>query len=176
MKLLSVNVSLAKEVPYKGKTITTGIFKEPVEGRVMLRELNLDGDGQADLKAHGGTYKSVYVYSIENYNYWKRELGRDDFTFGQFGENFTVEGMLDDEVHIGDIFRVGDALVEVTQPRVPCFKLGLRMGMVEFPKLFHKGERPGFYLRVLEEGEVGAGDVFERVETDPERVTVRHWG
>ena len=173
MKLLSVNVSLPKEVPYKGKTITTGIFKEPVEGRVMLRETNLDGDGQADLKAHGGTYKAVYVYSIENYNYWKRELGRDDFTFGQFGENFTVEGMLDDEVHIGDIFRVGDALVEVTQPRVPCFKLGLRMGMVEFPKLFHNGERPGFYLRVLEEGEVGAGDVFERVEADPERMTVR---
>ena len=173
MKLLSVNVSLPKEVPYKDKTITTGIFKEPVEGRVMLRELNLEGDGQADLKAHGGIHKAVYVYSIENYDHWKRELGRDDFTYGQFGENFTVEGMLDDEVHVGDLFRVGDALVEVTQPRVPCFKLGLRMGLTQFPKLFHASERVGFYFSVLEEGEVGAGDVIERVEVDPERMTVR---
>lgn len=173
MKLLSVNVSLPKEVTYKEKTTTTGIFKEPVEGRVMLGELNLDGDGQADLNAHGGPHKAVYVYSIENYEYWKDRLGRDDFTYGQFGENFTVEGMLDEEVHIGDVFRVGDALVQVTQPRVPCFKLGLRMGLVEFPKLFHSGERVGFYFRVLEEGEVGAGDVFERVKVDPERMTVR---
>jgi MOSC domain-containing protein YiiM len=173
MNLLSVNVSMPKEVPYKGKTVTTGIFKEPVGGRVMLREFNLDGDGQADLKAHGGPHKAVYVYSIENYDYWKSELGRDDFTFGQFGENFTVEGMLDDDIHIGDQFRVGDALVEVTQPRVPCYKLGLRMGSAEFPKLFHSGERVGFYFRVLEEGEVGEADVIERVKVDPERMTVR---
>ena len=173
MKLLSVNVSLPKEVPYKDKTITTGIFKEPVEGRVMLRELNLEGDGQADLKAHGGIHKAVYVYSIENYDHWKRELGRDDFTYGQFGENFTVEGMTDGEVHIGDQYRVGGALLEVTQPRVPCFKLGLRMDSSEFPKMFHTGERMGFYFRALEEGEVGAGDVIERVKIDPERMTVR---
>lgn len=137
MKLLSVNVSLAKEIPYRGRTVTTGIFKEPVNSRVMLRALNLDGDQQADLKGHGGIYKAVYVYSIENYDYWKRELGRTDFApAAQFGENFTVEGMLDDDVHVGDVFRVGGALVEVTQPRVPCFKLGIKMGAPQFVRTF----------------------------------------
>lgn len=173
MKLLSVNVSLPKEVQYNGKTMTTGIFKEPVKKRVMLRTMNLGGDGQADLVGHGGIYKAVYVYSIENYEYWKSELGRNDFTYGQFGENFTVEGMLEDEIHIGDVFRVGGALVEVTQPRVPCAKLGFKMGMAKFPKLFLQNSRVGFYLRVLEEGEVGAGDVIERVKVDAERMTVR---
>ena len=173
MKLLSVNVSLPTEVLYRGKTITTGIFKEPVNGRVMLRTLNLDGDGQADLKGHGGIHKAAYVYSIENYDYWKRELDRTDFGFGQFGENFTVEGMLEDEIHVGDVFRVGNALVEVTQPRVPCYKLGIKMGLPRFVKMFLASCRVGFYLRVLEEGEVGAGDVFHRVKTDPERMTVR---
>lgn len=173
MKLLSVNVSLPKEVQNNGKTMTTGIFKEPVKKRVMLRTMNLDGDGQADLVGHGGIYKAVYVYSIENYEYWKSELSRNDFTYGQFGENFTVEGMLEDEIHIGDVFRVGGALVEVTQPRVPCAKLGFKMGMAKFPKLFLQNSRVGFYLRVLEEGEVGAGDVIERVEVDAERMTVR---
>ena len=173
MKLLSVNVSLPKEVPYVGQMTTTGIFKEPVSGRVMLRTLNLDGDGQADLKAHGGMYKAAYVYSMENYDYWTRELGRADFTFGQFGENFTVEGMLEDEIHIGDVFRVGTALVEVTQPRVPCFKLGIKMGLAQFPKMFLNSCRVGFYLRVLEEGEVGVGDLFEHVTGDAERMTVR---
>jgi MOSC domain-containing protein YiiM len=173
MKILSVNVSLPKEVPYRGKIITTGIFKESVEGRVTLRSSNLDGDGQADLVAHGGVYKAAYVYSIENYDYWERELGRTDFTFGQFGENFTVEGMLEDKVHIGDVFRVGEALVEVTQPRAPCYKLGIKMSLPRFLKMFLDSCRVGFYLRVLEEGGVGAGDTFERVRTDPERVTVR---
>lgn len=173
MKLLSVNVSLPIEVQYNGKTMTTGIFKEPVKKRVMLRTMNLDGDGQADLVGHGGIYKAVYVYSIENYEYWKSELSRNDFTYGQFGENFTVEGMLEDEIHIGDVFRVGGALVEVTQPRVPCAKLGFKMGMAKFPKLFLQNSRVGFYLRVLEEGEVGAGDVIERVKVDAERMTVR---
>ena len=173
MKLLSVNVSLPKEVLYKGKTVTTGIFKEPVNGRVMLRALNLDGDGQADLIGHGGIHKAAYAYSIENYDYWKRALGRTDFTFGQFGENFTVEGMLEDEIHVGDVFRVGSALVEVTQPRVPCYKLGIKMGLSGFEKKFLASCQVGFYLRVLEEGEVGAGDVFERVGIDPERMTVR---
>ena len=121
MKLLSVNVSPPVEVLHRGKTITTGIFKEPVNRRVMLRTMNLDGDGQADLTAHGGIYKAAYVYSIENYDYWKQELARTDFAFGQFGENFTVEGMPEDEIHVGDVFRVGGALVEVTQPRVPCY-------------------------------------------------------
>ncbi|MBI4382355.1 MAG: MOSC domain-containing protein [candidate division NC10 bacterium] len=172
MKLLSVNVSLPKEAPYMDKTTTTGIFKEPVSGRVVLRSLNLDGDGQADLKGHGGIYKAAYAYSIENYDYWKRELGRADFTFGQFGENLTVEGMLEDAINIGDQFSVGRALVEVTQPRVPCFKLGIKMGMPQFPKMFLASCRVGFYLRVLEEGEVGAGDVLERVKTDPNRMSV----
>ena len=172
MKLLSVNVSLPKEIDHRGKTVTTGIFKEPVDGRVMLRGLNLDGDGQADLIGHGGKFRAVYVYSYDNYAYWKRELGRTDFTFGQFGENFTVEGMLDDAVHVGDIFRVGGALVEVTQPRVPCFKLAIRMGLEGFQNLLLSSNRIGFYLRVLEEGEVGAGDVIEPVKTDPRRMTV----
>ena len=173
MKLLSVNVSPPVEVMHRGKTVTTGIFKEPVNRRVMLRTMNLDGDGQADLTAHGGIYKAAYVYSIENYDYWKQELGRTDFAVGQFGENFTVEGMPEDEIHVGDVFRVGGALVEVTQPRVPCYKLGIKMGLPQFVKMFLASCRVGFYLRVLEEGEVGAGDVFDRVRTDPERMSVR---
>ena len=173
MKLLSINVSPPTEVVHKGETLTTGIFKKPVEGRVMLGTLNLDGDGQADLVGHGGIYKAVYAYPVENYEYWKRELGRIDLAYGQFGENFTVEGMVEDEVHIGDVFRVGDALVEVTQPRVPCYKLGIKMGLPKFVKMFLASCRVGFYLRVLEEGEVGAGDVVYRVRADPGRTTVR---
>ena len=173
MKLLSVNVSPPTEVAHGGKTVTTGIFKRPVEGRVMLRTLNLDGDRQADLVGHGGIYKAVYAYSVENYEYWERELGRTDLAFGQFGENFTVEGMPEDEIHVGDVFRVGGALVEVTQPRVPCYKLGIKMGVRGFEKTFLASCRVGFYLRVLEEGEVGAGDGLKRIRTDPERITVR---
>ena len=173
MKLLSVNVSLPREVTHGSETVSTGIFKEPVSGRVMLRTSNLDGDGQADLENHGGIYRAAYAYPIENYDHWRRELGRTDLTFGQFGENFTVERMVEDDVHIGDVFRLGDALVEVTQPRPPCFKLGIKMGMAGFPKLFLASGRVGFYLRVLEEGEVSAGDVFELVEGDPEQVSVR---
>jgi MOSC domain-containing protein YiiM len=173
MKLLSVNVSRPREVAHGGETVTTGIFKQPAEGRVMLGTLNLEGDGQADLVGHGGIYKAAYAYSVENYEYWKRELGRAELPFGQFGENFTVEGMQEDEVHIGDHFRVGGALVEVTQPRVPCYKLGLKMGLKGFEKKFLASCRVGFYLRVLEEGEVGMGDGLDRVGIDPERITVR---
>jgi MOSC domain-containing protein YiiM len=173
MKLLSVNVSLPREFAHGSETVSTGIFKEPVAGRVVLRMSNLDGDGQADLENHGGIYRAAYAYSIENYDHWRRELGRADLTFGQFGENFTVERMVEDNIHIGDVFRIGDALVEVTQPRPPCFKLGIKMGMAGFPKLFLASGRVGFYLRVLEEGEVGAGDVFECVEGDPEQMSVR---
>ena len=173
MKLLSVNVSLPKEVPHGRETVSTGIFKEPVGGRIMLRTTNLDGDGQADLENHGGVDRAAYAYSIKNYDHWRRELGRAKFAFGQFGENFTVEGMVEDDIYIGDVFRVGDALVEVSQPRPPCFKLGIKMGMAGFPKLFLASGRVGFYLRVLEEGEVGARDAFERVESDPEQVSVR---
>ena len=145
MKLLSVNVSRPREVAHGSETVTTGIFKEPVEGRVMLGTLNLDGDGQADLVGHGGIYKAAYAYSVENYEYWKRELRRADLAFGQFGENFTVEGMLEDEVHVGDVFRVGGALVEVTQPRVPCYKLGLKMGLQRIREEV-SGQLPGGLL------------------------------
>ena len=172
MRILSVNVSLPKIVEYKGDKVETGIFKEPVADRVMVRKLNLDGDRQADLSVHGGENKAVYVYSIENYEYWKLELGRDDFTYGQFGENLTVEGMTDDVVRIGDVFSVGGASVQVTQPRVPCYKLVIKMENPKFLKLFLASRRTGFYLRVLKEGGVGAGDEFELIERDPEPLTV----
>ena len=133
----------------------------------------LDGDGEADRSVHGGVHKAAYAYPREHYGDWSRELGRSDFTFGQFGENFTVEGMLEDEIRIGDVFRVGAARVEVTQPRMPCYKLGIRMGMERFPKLFMASGRSGFYLKVVEEGEVGAGDRFEPVGHKPEGITVR---
>lgn len=173
MKLLSVNVSLPKEVTHGRGTVETGIFKLPVTGRLMLRKLNLDGDGQADLMNHGGPHRAVYVYPVENYGYWARELGRGDLGFGQFGENFTVEGLTEDEVCIGDTFRVGETLVQVSQPRPPCFKLGIKMGLPRFPKLFLASGRVGFYLRVLEEGEVGAGDALEPAGGERGRMTVR---
>ena len=172
MKLLSVNVSLPKPVAHGDETVVTGIFKEPVGGPVMLRRLNLEGDGQADPQNHGGEYKAVYAYAIEHYEFWKRELGRDGFPPGQFGENFTVQGMTEDDIHIGDAFRVGSALIQVTQPRSPCYKLAVKMGLPNFPKQFLASGRVGFYLRVLEEGEVSAGDAVERVLVDPERLTV----
>ena len=173
MKLLSVNAATLQNVPYRGRTVTTGIFKEPLQNRVMVRTLGLDGDKQADLSVHGGPDKAIYAYPFEHYASWTHELGRNDLTLGQFGENFTVEGMLEDDVHIGDIFHVGSALVEVTQPRQPCYKLGIKMGDARFPKRFLTSGRSGFYLRVLEEGEVGAGDVIHRVKVDPKRMTVR---
>lgn len=173
MQLLSVNVSQPKAISYRGKTVRTGIFKEPVKGRVMLRRLNLDGDGQGDLNVHGGPDKAVYVYTVEHYDFWARALGRNDFESGQFGENFTVEGMPEERIHIGDVFRVGSALVEVSQPRVPCYKLGLKMGSTRFIKQFLASGRVGFYLRVLEEGEVGAGDEIHRVRAGPEQMTIR---
>ena len=173
MTLASVNVSMPREVPGDGKTVTTGIFKKRVEGRVMVRRLNLEGDGQADLWGHGGAFRAVYAYSFENYDYWARQLGRNDFAIGQFGENFTVEGMGDDEVCVGDVFRIGDAVLEVSQPRIPCYKLALKMGIEGFQNRFLKSGRVGFYLRVLEEGEVGAGDDVVLVKRDPSAMTVR---
>lgn len=172
MRILSVNVSLPRVVEYRGKKVETGIFKEPVSGRVMVRTLNLDGDRQADLRVHGGADKAVYAYTIENYEYWQRKLARDDFSYGQFGENLTVTGMTDDVVRIGDVYGVGGATVQVTQPRLPCYKLAIRMGMPTFPKLFLASRRTGFYMRVLEEGEVGAGDEWRLLERDPEPLTV----
>ena len=156
-ELVSLNVGKPREVDRDGEKIATGIFKRPVEGRVALRATNLEGDGQADLSVHGGIHKAVYVYSCDHYAFWREALGREDLRYGQFGENFSVAGWTDDQVHIGDVFRVGTALLEVSQPRDPCMKLGLRMGDARFPKRFLASGRPGFYLRVLEEGEVGAG-------------------
>lgn len=173
MKLLSVNVSMPKEVPYRGEMLRTGIYKQPVSGRVMLRQLNLDGDGQADLEAHGGHDKAVYAYPYEHYAYWSRELGRADFSYGQFGENFTIEGLLEEEVCIGDVYRIGEAIVEVTQPRAPCYKLAHKMEMPTFVKLFTQSERIGFYMAVVQEGEVGAGDSITRLLAGPEQMTVK---
>jgi ferredoxin-NADP reductase/MOSC domain-containing protein YiiM/ferredoxin len=174
-KLVSVNVSMPRTVTHEGRHVTTGIFKEPVAARVMVRKLNVDGDGQGDLKVHGGVNKAVNVYDLESYRYWQRELGRDDLAYGQFGENFTVEGMPDDAVHIGDVFQVGSATLEVTQPRVPCFKLDMKMGLPGFSRQFLTSGRLGFYFRVLKEGEVGAGDSIKRVRVGPEKVTVREF-
>ncbi|MEC4680439.1 MAG: MOSC domain-containing protein, partial [Nitrospirota bacterium] len=157
---------------FKGKTVRTGIFKEPINSRAKVKTLNIKGDGQADLVGHGGEVRAVYVYSFDNYAYWERELHRKDFKFGQFGENFTVEGMLDEEVHVGDIFRIGTALFEVTQPRVPCYKLAIKMEVEGFYNQILESGRLGFYFRVLEEGEVGPGDMIERVKTDPIGMTI----
>ena len=173
MKLLSVNVGQPREVSYNGKSVSTGIFKAPVEGQVMVRKHNLDGDRQADLRVHGGVDKAVYAYPSEHYDYWKRELDRNDLTYGTFGENLTVEGLLEDGVHIGDVFRVGEAVVEVSQPRVPCFKLGIKIGNPGFLKPFLASGRVGFYFRVLEEGEVGADDAIERIRIGDGRMTVK---
>jgi ferredoxin-NADP reductase/MOSC domain-containing protein YiiM len=171
-RLLSLNVGLPRDVAWQGRTVHTGIWKEPVQGRRMARRLNIDGDGQGDLAGHGGEHRAVFVYQIESYRYWQSQLGRTDFTHGQFGENFTVEGLPDDEVCIGDRYRVGSALFEVTQPRVTCYRLGIRMNEPQMPALLVSHGRPGFYFRVLEEGEVGAGDEIERVMRGPEGMTI----
>lgn len=174
-KLVSVNVSMPRTVVHEGLQVTTGIYKEPVAGRIMVRKLNVDGDGQADLKVHGGVNKAVNVYDLENYRYWQWELSRDDLAYGQFGENFTTSGMQDDGIHIGDVFQIGGATLEVTQPRVPCFKLDMKMGLPGFSRRFLLSGRLGFYFRVLKEGEVGAGDSIKRLQVGPEKVTVREF-
>ncbi len=173
MELLSVNVGLPGYVTTRKREVETGIFKYPVEGRVMLRTLNLDGDGQADLENHGGPFRAAYCYTFENYEHWRNALDIPNLVFGNFGENFTVTQMPEDQICIGDIFRFGDAVVQVTQPRPPCFKLGIRMGRPWFPRQFLASGRIGFYLRVLKEGTVGAGDLIELVEQHPERMSVR---
>ena len=170
--LLSVNVGMPKDVAWQGKTVFTGVFKDPVTGPRMVRKLNVDGDGQGDLAGHGGEQRAVFVYQIDSYRYWERELGRRDFAYGQFGENFTVEGLNDDEVCIGDRYRIGPALFEVTQPRVTCYRVGLRMNDPRIPALLVSHRRPGFYLRVLEEGEVQPGDEIVKVASGPEQMTV----
>jgi len=175
MKLVSVNVSLPKKVKYEGREFSTGIFKEPVRGRVKVFSEHLEGDGQGDLSVHGGPHKAVNVYDLESYDYWQEELGRDDLSPGHFGENFTASGMTDDSVHIGDTFRIGTALFEVSGPRTPCFKLEMKMGISGFSRTFIKSGRSGFYFRVLKEGEVGAGDPIERVQIGQEEVSVREF-
>ncbi|BCJ73074.1 sulfurase [Catellatospora sp. IY07-71] len=163
---------MPRDVVWHGRTVRTGVWKQPVAGPVMLRRLNLDGDGQGDLGGHGGEQRAVLVYQLDSYRHWQRELGRDDLSHGNFGENFTVDGLPDDEVCIGDRYRVGEAVVEVTQPRVTCYRVGLRMGEPRLPALLVAHHRPGFYLRVLTEGLVQAGDEFVKLSTGPEAMTV----
>ena len=172
MKLISVNVGLPRVVMSNGDPVSTGIFKEPVAGRVVLRTLNLDGDRQADLSVHGGPSKAVYAYPSEHYDYWKHELPEMKLPWGMFGENFTSAGLFESEVSIGDKFRVGSAVVMVTEPRMPCYKLGIKFRRSDIVKRFLASERTGFYFAVLREGEVGVGDSIEMIEESKHNVKV----
>ena len=172
MKLISVNVGLPREVAWHGVQVTTGIFKEPVLGRVMLRKLNLDGDRQADLSVHGGEHKAVYAYPIEHHEYWRSELPGVVLPFGMFGENFTVEGLTEAQVNVGDRFRVGDAELVVTQPRLPCYKLGIKFGRDDMVKRFLASGRTGVYFSVAREGTVIAGDEISLIAKSEGNLTV----
>ena len=172
MKVVSVNAGLPREVMWHGRTVTTGIYKQAVEGRVALRKLNLDGDRQADLSVHGGKDKAVYCYPIAHYDYWKKELSGRELPMGMFGENFTTDGLLEDSVHLGDKFSVGSAEVVVTQPRLPCYKLGVRFQSDDMVRRFLASGRTGFYLAVTREGEVGAGDEIQVISRDDNAVPV----
>src|ERR1700722_7623827 len=171
-RLLSVNVGLPRDIPWQGKTVHTGVWKTPVQGRRRVRRLHIEGDGQGDLQGHGGEHRAVFVYQIDSYRYWQAQLRRNDFVYGQFGENLTIDGLPDAEVCIGDHYRIGSALFEVTQPRVTCYRLGIRMNEPQMPALVGAHQRPLFYFRVLEEGEVGAGDEIVKVLAGPEHLTV----
>jgi MOSC domain-containing protein YiiM len=168
MRILSVNVGLPRQLP----TVATSIFKSPVEGRVRVRRHNLDGDRQADLTVHGGPHKAVYCYPGEHYDYWRKQLPGVVFSSGMFGENLTTEGLLEDEVWIGDQFRTGTAVLQVSQPRMPCFKLGIRFDRPDMVKLFWHSDRPGIYFAVVEEGDIAAGDPIEKVAQSPAGVSV----
>ncbi len=172
MKLVSVNTGLPREVMWHGRRVTTGIYKDAVQGRVRLRKLNLDGDRQADLTVHGGKYKAVYCYPLSHYEYWKRESPGRELPMGTFGENFTIDGLPEDSVHIGDRFSVGSAEVIVTQPRLPCYKLGVRFQSDDMVKRFLASGRTGFYFAVTQEGEVGAGDEVKVISREPNSVPV----
>lgn len=172
MKLLSVNVALPKEVEINGRPVLTGIYKLPVPGRVWLGKLSLAGDGQADLNVHGGEHQAVYGYPVEHYPHWQNVLGRE-LPHGTFGENFTVSGLLESEVNVGDVLRIGGAVVQVTLPRLPCFKFGHKVGRPQILKEFLESGYSGFYLRVITEGEVGAGDEIEILQRDPAGVSIR---
>lgn len=173
MKILSINVGLPRKVLFKGREVATGIFKEPVQDRVNLRKLNLDGDGQADLTVHGGIDKAVYAYPSEHYEYWRQELPGTALPWGMFGENFTTEGLREDTVNIGDQFQIGSAKVMATQPRMPCYKLGIKFGRTDIIRRFLASGRSGFYFRVIQEGEVGSGDSIELISRDKNNVTVK---
>jgi ferredoxin-NADP reductase/MOSC domain-containing protein YiiM len=170
--LVSVNVGLPKDVAWRGKTVFTGVFKEPVAGSRRVGKLNVEGDGQGDLAGHGGEQRAVFVYQLGSYRYWEHELGREGFVHGQFGENFTIEGLADEEVCVGDRYRIGSATFEVTQPRVTCYRVGIRMEDPRIPALLVSHHRPGFYFRVLEEGDIQAGDEILKLATGPEEMTV----
>ena len=170
--LLSVNVGLPKDVAWRDRTVHTGIWKQPVSGPVMARRLNIDGDGQGDLNGHGGEQRAVLVYQIQSYEYWQRYFGRENLGYGAFGENLTVDGLPDDEVCIGDRYRIGQAEFEVTQPRVTCYRVGLRLGEPELPALLVSHHRPGFYLRVITEGRIQAGDEIVKTGTGPGGLSV----
>ncbi len=172
MKIVSLNVGMPREVLWHGRSVTTGIYKEPVAGRVALRKLNLDGDRQADLAVHGGEYKAVYCYPVEHYAYWNKELPGRELPMGMFGENFTTSGLNENEVHLGDRFAAGSAEVVVTQPRLPCYKLGVRFGSDDMVKRFLASGRGGFYLAVTSAGEVGAGDEIKVISRDANAVPV----
>jgi len=172
MRVVSVNVGLPRTVRWKGRDVTTGIFKQPVEGRIALRRLNLDGDRQADLSVHGGAAKAVYAYPLEHYAFWREQL-EEELPFGSFGENLTVEGLpLEEKVAVGDRFRIGTAELVVTQPRLPCYKLGLRFGRDDIVKRFLASRRTGYYLAVEVEGDLGAGDRVEPLARHPARIPV----
>ena len=172
MNLISVNVGLPREIFWKDRVITTGIFKEPVPRRVAVRKHNLDGDRQADLKVHGGPEKAVYAYPSEHYDFWRGELPGVDLPWGMFGENFTTEGLMEIEVNVGDRFRIGTTTLMVTQPRMPCFKLAAKFNRDDIIKRFLDSRRSGLYLAVIEEGEVGVGDVIERVHRDGNDISI----
>ena len=172
MKVLSVNVALPRLVAWKGQTFNTGIFKKPVEGPVMMRQLDLDGDRQADLTVHGGPYKAVYAYPSEHYEFWRKELPDMELPWGQFGENLTTEGLMESGMHIGDVLRIGKATVQVSQPRVPCFKLAAKFQRDDILKRFLQSGRSGFYFSVIEEGLVAAGDAIERIQEDANGIAV----
>ena len=171
-RLLSVNVGMPKDVTWHGRTVHTAVWKQPVGGPAMVRRLNIDGDGQGDRAGHGGEQRAVFVYQIESYQYWQDQLGRADFGYGQFGENFTVQGLADDEVCVGDRYRIGAAVFEVTQPRVTCYRVGIRLDDPRIPALLVSHHRPGFYFRVLVEGAVQAGQEIIKLASGPESMTV----
>jgi MOSC domain-containing protein YiiM len=173
MKILSVNVAHPRPIKLGGREVMTGIYKEPVAGRVRVRAHSLEGDAQADLRVHGGEHKAVYAYPFEHYATWERDLGRRGFSPGIFGENLTISGLVEDAVCIGDVLRIGSAALQVTHPRTPCFKLAHKFARPQFIKEFLHSGRSGFYLRLVEEGELGAGDSIEFIRRDPQGVTVR---